>query len=452
MIISRAALGSPCTFSCRLKRSVLVLQNLHRTLFTKSTLPFPQLASSPTSKYQIFLSSSHNPFYNLSLEHYLIHKASPQSTILLLYVNDPCVVIGRYQNPWNEVNFPALRQGSPNSTGVPLLRRRSGGGTVFHDRQNLNYCVIWPSAVLDRMKHAKMVARAIRKFNPRARVNERHDIVLDQGNVRDDSTDGTTEGRTGFELYGEALAERPALKISGSAFRQTRGRAMHHGTCLVCSKNLKSIGMYLRSPGKGFIKAGGVKSVQSPVGNVLDPDEAHPDAIERLCISIVAEFQHLYGLQEDVVGHLRKQGGNEALWIGDHCVFGRMDEVDDECLQKGTEELQSYDWIYGKTGQISQFHVSSHLEGEEGSDRPSLPDDWPPGLSISFAGRYGAIVENSMKVSGDSKLSSVLKQLESRAFNDVLNFETELSVSDEEDQSTLSMVGRWLNQVFGKTA
>jgi hypothetical protein len=47
--------------------------------------------------------------------------------LLLLYRDDPCVVIGRNQNPWKEVNMTELRR-----VGVPFIRRRSGGGTVYH--------------------------------------------------------------------------------------------------------------------------------------------------------------------------------------------------------------------------------------------------------------------------------------------------------------------------------
>jgi lipoate-protein ligase A len=57
------------------------------------------------------------------------HKA-PEEPLLLIYRDEPCVVIGRNQNPWKEVNFEALRA----RPGVPFVRRRSGGGTVYHVR------------------------------------------------------------------------------------------------------------------------------------------------------------------------------------------------------------------------------------------------------------------------------------------------------------------------------
>lgn len=65
------------------------------------------------------------------------HKAS-EEPLLLIYRNDPCVVIGRNQNPWKEVTFRTLRE----RPGVPVIRRRSGGGTVYH----VGTCLVRPSS------------------------------------------------------------------------------------------------------------------------------------------------------------------------------------------------------------------------------------------------------------------------------------------------------------------
>jgi lipoate-protein ligase A len=221
-------------------------------------------ATDSSNKSQIYISRSLDPYLNLSIEHYLLQKTPADSTVLFLYTNRPSIVIGRNQNPWLEVNLGLLRN---DPLGVELVRRRSGGGTVFHDEGNVNYSVICPTLAFNRDKHAEMVVRALRGLGvDRALVNERHDIVL--GNV-------------------PAPGDARPLKISGSAYKLTRLRSLHHGTCLLSSPNIRKIGAFLKSPAKPFIKARGVDSVSSPITNVNVPNTAFEQAV-------VSEFRDLY--------------------------------------------------------------------------------------------------------------------------------------------------------------
>ena len=248
--------------------------------YRSTAVTFAELFSKPTSKIQIYSSLSYNPFFNLSVEHYLLQKTPEDSTILLFYVNKPCVVIGRNQNPWLEANLnymatnpvnvsdATLNDDYPIKHYVELVRRRSGGGTVFHDFQNINYCVIRPSSVFTRDRSVEMVVKAIRKDNPRVRVNERHDIVLDTGPLiqEKDYPKPSDMHRTRFAPSG--TKDGKSLKVSGSAYKLTRNRSLHHGTCLLNSPNLHEISKYLHSPARPFMNAKGVDSVRSPVSNL----------------------------------------------------------------------------------------------------------------------------------------------------------------------------------------
>ena len=303
------------------------------------------------SKYQIYLSRSLDPFLNLSIEHYLLQKSQPHSTVLFLYVNNPCVVIGRNQNPWLEIDFKSSRHSQaskakgvaqPLAENVQLVRRRSGGGAVFHDFGNVNYSVICPTADFTRDKHAEMVTKAIRQFNQRARVNERHDIVLDQGPMLEESDrpDPNDTHRTAFQ---PSSKESPPLKVSGSAYKLTRLRSMHHGTCLLASADLPRISQSLSSPARPFIKARGVESVRSPIGNVHTETEISRQAyIDRFRTEVIRAFAKTYQVDErawtnfpDPSEELRNDDHGEWTvgWLGHN-----VEDIDEIC--NGVKELK----------------------------------------------------------------------------------------------------------------
>jgi lipoate---protein ligase len=75
---------------------------------------------------------------NLALEEALV-RAAPPRPLLRIWQNGACVVIGRGQRVWREVNMEACA-----ASGVPVLRRASGGGTVYHDPGNLNISLVVP--------------------------------------------------------------------------------------------------------------------------------------------------------------------------------------------------------------------------------------------------------------------------------------------------------------------
>jgi lipoate-protein ligase A len=289
------------------------LQRQHA--LSRSFTSIPDLAADPARQTQIYISRSTDPYLNLSLEHYLLQSTPPTSTILLLYTNRPSLIIGRNQNPWVETNLALLRNPLPPASedAIPLVRRRSGGGAVFHDEGNVNYCVITPTSSFDRDKHAHMVVRALHSLGAtRAAVNARHDIVLDVSPPpipRRKQADLTTSAAaTG------GAATPTHRKVSGSAYKLTRLRSLHHGTCLLSSPNIGGIGAYLRSPGKGYMLARGVDSVSSPIANVRVGNGEFEGAV-------VEEFGEMYG-------------GVEVVEVGEEDIEAV------EAIEKGVNELR----------------------------------------------------------------------------------------------------------------
>ena len=80
--------------------------------------------------------TSHDPFFNQAFEDY-VFRTFREDEVLLLWRNRPAVVVGCYQNICREVHVRALLE-----QNIPVVRRMSGGGTVYHDLGNLNYTLI----------------------------------------------------------------------------------------------------------------------------------------------------------------------------------------------------------------------------------------------------------------------------------------------------------------------
>ncbi|GCB22249.1 putative lipoate-protein ligase A [Aspergillus awamori] len=358
---------------------------------------FAQLASRQSSQHQIYQSLSTDPYVNLSIEHFLLEHAPADSNILFLYINRPCVVIGRNQNPWLETNLRVLHNDrgtaehgihSYNDTEDALyVRRRSGGGAVFHDEGNLNYSVISPRPTFTRNKHAEMVVRALHRVGATTTsVNDRHDIVmsLDEG-------------------------QSQPRKISGSAFKLTRHRALHHGTCLLDSPNINTLGSFLRSPARDYIKAKGVESVRSPVANVSSvfADASIPFGIQDVIANIMTEFAELYQTSPDAVRRAQRAYVHDAeLYAGDDWVVGAVGEAqgyEEPEIKKGIDELRSLEWKYTQT---PQFIFSTYPVEEDPRERPALPSSLPPSTRVFLRLKHGAILESHISVSSDSSVGS----------------------------------------------
>ena len=184
-------------------------------------------------KRHIFVTTETNIHFNLATEKYLIENYDADSSILFLWKNSPTVVIGRYQNPWEECKLSLMEKDN-----VVLARRCSGGGAVYHDLGNICFTLIGPTDKANKAKNFEMVLRALSLMGVSASLSGRNDVLVD--------------GR----------------KISGSAFQTTHGRFCHHGTMLV-STNLSKLSDYL-TPNQHKLESHGVKSVASRVANLTE--------------------------------------------------------------------------------------------------------------------------------------------------------------------------------------
>ena len=246
----------------------------------------------------VFISPFNNPFLNLALEDHFL-RGGADLPVLFIYVNRPSVIMGRFQNPWLECNLPYLVKND-----IWLVRRQSGGGTVFHDLGNMNFCFITPEAMIDRRKHAELLQKAFLKAEIKLEISPRHDLWL--------------EGK----------------KISGSAFKQTKCGSFHHGTFLVSSDLGK-----LEEALKHTIITKHTKSIASVRSKVISLQEKYPmveigDVIEIICHELRTRPVELDG------------------------TLLSLPEV-----QKNFEELRSWKWLWGET---PSFILEEGIEVKKG--------------------------------------------------------------------------------------
>ncbi|RPB02573.1 hypothetical protein L873DRAFT_1802026 [Choiromyces venosus 120613-1] len=399
----------------------------HQQFFRyQSTSTFQPLSRSRIP-VQVYISKSRNPYLNLSLEHHLFQSTPPETTTLLIYTNSPSIILGRNQNPWVEVNHPAI----PSAFSPPLIvRRRSGGGTVFHDLGNVNYSVAMPTSAFCRDKHAEMVVRALRRLGvARAVVNKRHDIVL-----LPDGMEEVGETRLNREVAG-------TRKVSGSAYKLTTRRSYHHGTMLLESR-LEDVRGYLRSAAREWMKARGVDSVRSMVGNVQLEEG-------KFVSAVVEEFGRMYVGQEGVevlkdtmasgMDGMDEAAGVGICWVGEEA--GEIEEV-----QKGIAELTSLEWIYGQTPQFT-FSVPAPKANDE--PIPPLPQSKdlllrgvttppvaqpPKGSELEITANKGII----------QSASAPVENLIGKRFDGGI-------IADELNANGKSPLGKWVESVLGRT-
>lgn len=240
-------------------------------------------------KLQFIVSNQTNPYWNIAVENYLLSLPETEVVTLYLWKNRRTVVIGQNQNPFSECNVEALE-----ADGGYLMRRRTGGGAVYHDDGNINFSFVVPKALYDQTRQFRVIQRAVADFGIVAELSGRNDIL--------------TEGR----------------KFSGNAFSKGRYQDLHHGTLLIRG-NMEDLQRYLR-PKPAKLQKHGVASVRSRVVNL---SELNPEITS-----------------ESIVPHLRKAFESEYSEYSEYSDYSEIIKLPE--VRALYEEFASDEWRYGR--------------------------------------------------------------------------------------------------------
>ena len=192
-------------------------------------------------------SQSADPFVNLAIEEFMLRHIHSERPIFQIYINEPAVIVGRNQNVFEEIDFNYVRE-----RDIPVLRRLSGGGTVYHDPGNINFSLISPDQNLlnDYASFTRPLFKALRHLGLTAELRNRSSIFISD------------------------------KKVSGNAQYASKGKLLSHGTLLL-NTDLVQLRSVLKSRHQQ-ISSRAVQSVRSSVANLSDflDKEIKPDEIK----------------------------------------------------------------------------------------------------------------------------------------------------------------------------
>ena len=235
-------------------------------------------------------SPSHDAYFNIALEEYLLYKY-PTEDIFLLYINAPSIIVGKFQNTLAEINLDYV-----NAQQIKVVRRMSGGGAVYHDLGNLNFSfhtLLRSNDFMDFSKFTAPVIKVLNSLDVPAKLEGRNDLLVD------------------------------GKKFSGNAKLAKNGKMIQHGTILFNS-DMSVLGDALKmNPLKYVDKA--IKSNRARVTNLIDyfPTEISTDDLKELLIEEM--------LENNVGAKIYQLTSEDLVGIGD--------------LIK--EKYQTWDWNFG---------------------------------------------------------------------------------------------------------
>ena len=262
------------------------------------------------------VSSSNNPYFNIASEEYLLKNFKEE--FFLLYVNEPSIIVGKHQNTLSEINLDYVE-----ANNIKVVRRLSGGGTVFHDSGNLNFCFIKNIAANEEISFVRFtqpIVNALATIGIKATFSGRHDLLV------------------------------KSKKISGNAMHVYKKRVLSHGTLLYNSQ-IGTLSSALKS-NPSFFQDKAVKSNRSRVANIS---------------SFLSSPPPIEAFTQQILGHIRQVNPDAKAY-----TFSEDDLAAIQQLQE--EKFGTWEWNYGyspkyvfrKDGMLSGQPALLNLKIEKG--------------------------------------------------------------------------------------
>ncbi|MBD3306476.1 lipoate--protein ligase [candidate division KSB3 bacterium] len=247
-----------------------------------------------------------DPYFHLAAEEYLLKERSEDW--FMLWRSTPSVIVGKHQNAYAEVNLAYV-----TAQQIPVVRRLSGGGTVFHDLGNLNFTFI-----MGGQEHGKVDFR--RYTRPLLEVLHALDLPA------------RFEGKNDLRIKGK--------KCSGNAEYLYKQRILHHGTLLFASQ----LGVLRQALAVDLRKYedNSIKSIRSQVTNISE------HLRQPLTIQAFVDM---------VLRHILETHPGAAPYEFDECDLRRIRELRDQ-------KYVTWEWNFGTSPKYTFRNAVSTNDGK----------------------------------------------------------------------------------------
>jgi len=250
--------------------------------------------------------NTNDPQINLATEEVLFRDYFEEEDLLIIWRSEPAFIVGRNQNPFLEIN-PDYRK-----KGIPVLRRISGGGTVYSDMGTLNFSIVtrdFKSKVNNYMYFLEPVIEMLKSYGIDASFKPKSHIVIHN------------------------------KKISGNAQCFQKDRLLHHGT-LLYNTDLSKIDDALI----GFNESATGSHILSNKQGVINIFEYLPSRVSMTDLenALIRSFQTFF----DISNH-------------PYVINAKQHEL---IFRLANEKYRSWNWNYGKT---PTFEITKQIKGTD---------------------------------------------------------------------------------------
>jgi len=124
-------------------------------------------------------SKSTDAAFHFSVEEYFMQRSTSKEPVVMIWQTGKCAMLGSYQLADAELDMSFAKE-----QNLQIVRRSSGGGTIFTDSGTLLYSMILPCTEQSPQQTAKealskSVVSALGKMGVPVKVEGRNDIVID---------------------------------------------------------------------------------------------------------------------------------------------------------------------------------------------------------------------------------------------------------------------------------